>query len=67
MEESLDFDINTKSIKKACDLLKKEADLEFCLQAKVCPICTNNLIICDDYSINTVYKCKKCGFSYEKE
>lgn len=46
---------------------KRRIELDFCLQANVCPICAEKLVTEIDGNRNTEYKCTKCSFVWPQE
>lgn len=64
---TIDFAISTEAIKKAEMYEKRRIDLDFCLQAKICPICAEKLVTEIDGNRNTEYKCIKCDFIWPQK
>ena len=59
----INFDISIKAVEKAKEQLKKEEQLQLCLQAKVCPICARKLTKDIDVTGDSIYECTNCTFT----
>ena len=65
----LDFTIEDAAVKKAIKVLKDKQDLDCCLQAKVCPMCSDDLSITIRSDKSNEYHClsKDCTFMWPQK
>ena len=58
--------INQKSVKKSRGIIDKAAELDLCLQAKICPVCTEYLTVLSCNGVS-VYKCGSCSYTLTRD